>query len=330
METLTISEETTTQRSFWFAYHGTQRVGLRPLNYQRGPAVTWPLWPETSPPRPVFYEPGEPFIWPEGFTRPGGEARKLLPDGLPKGWTSCPMCLFYAESWQRNPGHYQHRSGLSPHSVATLDIPPAKVKGPTIPKCQHGWYDPRGDGSSCSMCGQAEHHPGGARVEGWERFVEERQCNLESKLAEFGLSSAGLDSAWQEQSIRAGYKPKASKSERMRALRRFIDPDELNGFQFRSTRNPNRQKNPPAWVMDDLEFRKYCTYLSTFSAGFDERNNSKKAVACLYLYYRVGMSVPEIAAWIGMDEKAVDNWIARRTKRGDRFFKRLKAKAEGL
>lgn len=258
---------------------------------------------------------------------------KPLP--LPKGWENCPICLFFSFTRNRNPGHKSHRSGLPRSHAPMLHAPPAKLKASTIPKCEHGVFDPHGDGASCEACrtksdtqtlgsgslrkrldSQADVilKQFGLPREAVEGFAA---AEVESEPAKIsGQSTSGLECHGDDEDV--------LQREPAGELVGHVDYGESLAFQTHSIRRPERKKPAPDFMSDDSKLSIYALHLNSSATGDAERKNMARAFACIYLYHRNGMSVPEIADWLGMTRKQAENFIARRTARAASFFERRK------
>jgi len=104
------------------------------------------------------------------------------------------------------------------------------------------------------------------------------------------------------------------KSAREQARNR-LGGEEILGFQVRG--GGYWDKHIPFWVLDDKLFRSACV-------KFSHRNGRpSKWPACLYLYYRVGMSASAIGEYLGISEPAAKMQIFRAKKRLSRIFNEM-------
>lgn len=124
---------------------------------------------------------------------------------------------------------------------------------------------------------------------------------------------------------------KTTKRKRiLEKLRKVVGPEAVGGFQATGPRNPERLVDSPAWMMSDEKLNRFRRRLSIPAMGFEDPDNMRGKLACLYWYHRCHMTVTEICETSGMDRRAVENLISNWTKKGNRFFKKLEAKAEHI
>jgi len=259
---------------------------------------------------------GVPVGWPwrpfEGLHKAFTTAK---PFALPKGWENCPICLFFSLTRQRHPGHDSHRSGLPCSQAPTLDSPPGKVANSTIPRCEHGIFDPHQDGAACELCRKASQ----SEALGSASLRKRLDSEAGEILKRFGLSREPAADSWEVEPP-GGVAAVSDGEEPAGGLLRYVDYNEALGFQVHSPRQPERSKAPPDWIFDDEKMRIFARHLMSSAIGDAQRRNMARSFACLYMYYRNGMRVPEIAAWLDMEEEQAQNFIRRRTKRAERFF----------
>lgn len=117
-------------------------------------------------------------------------------------------------------------------------------------------------------------------------------------------------------------------------LRRRMGGDEVTGFNSSGKGPAPRKEEPPAWVFSgssktgySKKIKQFYKHLKVNRAGLAEGVDSKLTVLCLYLYYRVLADASEIAAWLGKDQRAIENLITSRKKRADLYFKKLARKS---
>ena len=249
---------------------------------------------------------------------------------------NCAVCVFQWETgWGRSKRkwasrawahHNTHGQFLSP----SAGMPPQTPKSPqaaSVVKCEHGVYDPRGNGDCCGLC-----TPNLRLAESTGSEITRLEEVWEGKLKEAQLSLlTESDNPYEEdydpgdESFDPDDIPGASRSRRqwLQDLGRWLDGKELGRFQFTGPRRPGRRGDAPEWVLDDVCLKMYGRHLQANRKGKRGGVNAAQAIACLCWYYRLGLPAVRISAELKKTTRQVERLRERQVKRGNRFFNAL-------
>ncbi len=112
-------------------------------------------------------------------------------------------------------------------------------------------------------------------------------------------------------------------------LRATVGAEGVGGFQETAISRPDRRDEPPEWVFDSEKFADFAWKAWTRRGGTDRAwRRVAREVACLYLYHRMRMTAPEIADYLRMDQRAVENFVHRGKAKFGSIFSQLAEKEE--
>lgn len=132
------------------------------------------------------------------------------------------------------------------------------------------------------------------------------------------------DSRYQPQTNNGRTIPSLTSTRRgleLRELRTHIDASEAARFGVRKSRRPTRRIQGPLWMNNRGLLKQIFLHLKSDRRGSSSGFSAARSLAAAYLYWRVGWTLPEAAAELGITRRALEGVLVKFRRRGDRFLK---------